>query len=507
MWKVNDDSPVISQPDDIKTPLRYHQLAMLHRCLSIEKNAFTKKNPYGILADKAGSGKTAVMISLILADKEIYKKTQNIIIVPQNIHTQWVKEFQKFAGDALKVKSFIEYSEISQLFFNNKILKQYDVLITTVVYYDMLMNILDQIGSNVRRLIFDEIDSLSNIIDNSDSKLFLQEKALENSKNKLIDNEPVVGSKSKIIWFISASFDNSVSDKGFTFRNETIPLEKLSEIMCKCEEDFIDKHNFKLIEPEKITYECNDIVDEYSNLLSVEHLDYINSLSFQNIYSQYTNTISTNSKEAIEMIISDYFTAKNRCEETIKKLSSDEFLEQEEIQKQILSLQKQKNFYEKLTDMFHDKKCESKCKEKAECINKKISEYQTENTKLAKLTKYFETIDKSSEKILIFSDFTGTFKAISKILDNHQISHTELNGGNIKSIDKTIQLYKKENCNVLMIDSSTEGCGMNLENTTSVLFVHKTSEILYNQIIGRAQRPGREGRLKIISLINQNEIV
>ena len=104
-WKINQDSPIIGQPSNLLIPLMKHQCAMLYRCLNIEKNSHSNDNKFAIMSDTAGSGKTAVVISLILADKEIYNKTQNLIVVPQNIHTQWINEIKKFAGDSLTVKS------------------------------------------------------------------------------------------------------------------------------------------------------------------------------------------------------------------------------------------------------------------------------------------------------------------------------------------------------------------------------------------------------------------
>ena len=50
-----------------------------------------------------------------------------------------------------------------------------------------------------------------------------------------------------------------------------------------------------------------------------------------------------------------------------------------------------------------------------------------------------------------------------------------------------------------------EGAGMNLENTTHLLFMHKTEEKFINQVVGRAQRYGRTRPLNIVMLFNKNE--
>jgi hypothetical protein len=51
-------------------------------------------------------------------------------------------------------------------------------------------------------------------------------------------------------------------------------------------------------------------------------------------------------------------------------------------------------------------------------------------------------------------------------------------------------------------------CGMNLENTTDIVFVHKVKNAAkYDQVIGRAQRYGRRNRLMVWQLYHQNEIL
>ena len=58
---------------------------------------------------------------------------------------------------------------------------------------------------------------------------------------------------------------------------------------------------------------------------------------------------------------------------------------------------------------------------------------------------------------------------------------------------------------VLLADSSMYGCGMNFENTTDIIFIHKINPEMEKQVIGRAQRPGRVGVLNIHRLVHPNE--
>ena len=80
----------------------------------------------------------------------------------------------------------------------------------------------------------------------------------------------------------------------------------------------------------------------------------------------------------------------------------------------------------------------------------------------------------------------------------------ELDGGNIQSIDKTIESYKYGNVDVLMASSLFYGSGLNFENTTDVIILHKS--INEKQLIGRAQRPGRSKQLRIHKLLYNIEM-
>ena len=55
------------------------------------------------------------------------------------------------------------------------------------------------------------------------------------------------------------------------------------------------------------------------------------------------------------------------------------------------------------------------------------------------------------------------------------------------------------------MNSNLFGCGLNLQITTDILFLHKTEHELQSQIIGRAQRPGRKNKLAVWFLMHENE--
>jgi hypothetical protein len=89
-----------------------------------------------------------------------------------------------------------------------------------------------------------------------------------------------------------------------------------------------------------------------------------------------------------------------------------------------------------------------------------------------------------------------------------KIKFTAFDGGNISDLNKSYSKYKEQDFNVLLSNSNMYGCGMNLENTTDIILIHRiNSKDKYKQVIGRAQRPGRTTCLNIYELLHDNELL
>ncbi len=513
MKLINDKSPIIGQPKQLKVKLFNHQLATLYKCITIEEDKF----PFGVLCDKAGSGKTAVILSLILTDLVISKsKTQNIIIVPQNIYSQWANEIKKFTGDTLKCKFLVEYSDILELsIMSPDILRDYDIILTTSVFYDTIKYTLRELGIKVKRLIFDEIDTINNIVEFSsqmDKTLLDREK--EYIKSGEYDPEEEQFSYAKladkkindITWFVSASFYNVIDPKnGYKFGNKYIPLSILDKIICKCDEKFIE-NSFRLEEPLTKKYFCKGLVDIFHPCLSMKELDILNSLSFQDI-----NGHCSTEKEVIFGIIDNISqkidTSLKYLEDLRKKYLTN--IPKNLLQMETDTCKNELNFNKTLLTEFHKCICNKDCENKVDCIKTQVNsskQNEIENTKLFVLNSIIKNIEPSN-KYIIFTDHISSFKIIRKILDENDIVYKDLQGGNIKDIDLSIDSYKNKDTSVLLIDSSFFGVGLNLENTTHIVLLHKTNETLRNQIIGRAQRPGRTSKLNILEILYENENV
>lgn len=109
----------------------------------------------------------------------------------------------------------------------------------------------------------------------------------------------------------------------------------------------------------------------------------------------------------------------------------------------------------------------------------------------------------SSSKFLIFSEFEQSFVHMYEHLKSAGITYAHVKGNSaINNIDK----YKNGNVDALLVNSRNYASGINLENTTDVILFHKFETQIEKQIIGRAQRPGRDCSLNVWYLLNENEL-
>ena len=127
-------------------------------------------------------------------------------------------------------------------------------------------------------------------------------------------------------------------------------------------------------------------------------------------------------------------------------------------------------------------------------------------SKIDYLEKFIIDLKNHDYKVIIFCDFNTIFQKLEIICEENDIHFEDLEKGNINEIEKTVCNYKYGNSKILFANSSLFSCGMNLENSTHIIFVHKMDVKIIDQTIGRAQRLGRQSVLNIIYLRYENEI-
>lgn len=268
---LNNNSPKINHPDDINIKLKGHQLAMVQRCIDIEK---IDNNLFGIMSDKPGTGKTYVILSLIHYYKSLTDDNKtNIIIVPQNIYSQWILSIEKFSNK-LTYNKFVNYENIMSLYLKPDILHNTDIILTTSSYYHIIATTITSLDIKLNRVFFDEIDSISNIIATKINADF--------------------------VWFVSASFNIDY----LGYYGNKINKNQIDTITCKCDNNFIDE-NIYLENPIKKYYLCKNIyIDNIlESVVSKKELKGLNAMNFTLNKKDFEKNKVKDEKEVIDLII------------------------------------------------------------------------------------------------------------------------------------------------------------------------------------------------------------
>ena len=123
------------------------------------------------------------------------------------------------------------------------------------------------------------------------------------------------------------------------------------------------------------------------------------------------------------------------------------------------------------------------------------------NTKMSKQDKVIDIIqNKKDGKFIIFSSYDETFCTIRFVLAEYNISYAEVQG-TVNTRSKKINSFKVGKTQVIFLNSKNNGAGINLQEASDIILYHEMNENVVKQIIGRANRIGRKGKLHIHHLI------
>ena len=181
--ELDEESETVEQPDDINIQLKPHQLTLLYKCIDFENNRIKLKsyksirdkyttiqeNDYiqthvGILGDKVGSGKSYVILALIMKNKDInYSQIEtfghnkvflnistqvenyktNLLVVPHNLFYQWGTYITNIVDeDKLKYKLIGQKKKLQEFINDAKKLNNYDLILVTDTHFKQITNII-----------------------------------------------------------------------------------------------------------------------------------------------------------------------------------------------------------------------------------------------------------------------------------------------------------------------------------------------------------------------------
>ncbi len=142
--------------------------------------------------------------------------------------------------------------------------------------------------------------------------------------------------------------------------------------------------------------------------------------------------------------------------------------------------------------------------EMKEPLEKEEKKEPTIPTKSEMLMKIIQ--DNPEGKFLVVSLFENSLAEIHEKFQQFEIKSTRLAGNNIV-VNALLNKFKdpESDLNVILLNASNYGSGLNIPETTDIIIYHKLTKELETQVIGRAQRYGRIGPLRVHYLVHNGE--
>ena len=489
-------------PAFCKIPLWDHQKAMLHRCGEIERNnrkantiirnlvrydkevqeeikKLAQDVPIGVMMDPPGCGKTYALLALAAESTGT-----SLIIVPHNIYHQWENAIKTLLPEDFPYKCMATYADVNEMFRvmykpDENPLAGYKVVLVNDAFAESVAQTLFTTRQTMERVIIDEVDSVQ-------SRLMT----------------PIF---CKHMWLVSASFQYNeyVSVGPYKINKEDIP-----HVFCKTEQAFMDA-SVGLEPPTSIKHVCDDAdVRLFEGILSDKVYRGFHAGDIKSVYLEMGVPPNTGLVEIAEKFITDNTGERDKdLEESRTRLAALKTAEEAatiegkklEIQANILKVQST------IDDLTYQLK-------KRDRFRTNLAAYSPSDPAKIKGAVFKSTIipeikANPAQRWLICNDYYNPLAATYDELKAAGIKCEMLDGGNSRKLQQTIDGYKTGDTQVLLLNAKVETVGMNLENTTHLLFMHATKPEMVAQVVGRAHRFGRACPLQVVGLFNTSEEV
>lgn len=151
--------------------------------------------------------------------------------------------------------------------------------------------------------------------------------------------------------------------------------------------------------------------------------------------------------------------------------------------------------------IFQNENIKSTGKTTGSCLNS--NKYEEKD----KLDVLMDLVRKKPDgSFMVFAGFQETFNKIEVKLKEQNISYHTLKG-QANTVKKYIDDFRDKKVRVLMLNAQFFGAGMNLQMATDIVMYHRFKKEMEEQIVGRAQRLGRDinSPLNVYYLLHDNE--
>jgi hypothetical protein len=107
-------------------------------------------------------------------------------------------------------------------------------------------------------------------------------------------------------------------------------------------------------------------------------------------------------------------------------------------------------------------------------------------------------------RFLVFNRYDNPFVELEEQLKElgHRVATVR---GNKDHISKVLKQFEKGEIQILLMNSTQAGAGMDLKSATHIILMHAMKKEEEKQIVGRAMRLGRTEPLRLVRLLHENE--
>jgi hypothetical protein len=582
---LNQNDSKIIPNNKIKIALKEHQKTAIYAMLDFEKNrkvSYIKKgiinnykiltnqnnqlkdihieieSNYGILADKVGSGKTYMIMSLIChqqipSPKPIilnsstytitkYTDTQqsiktNLIIVPHNLTMQWK---EAFLNCSLKTYIISKKSEINYLDNSSDKINyvgNFDCIIISATMIREFFDspyILQLSGANHNNQVYSKFSDIKW------ARIIIDEVIS-------IQIPSMINFNSNFIWFLTATPSEIKYIKRLYIKvlTESITDETLNNIIIKNNDNYVDD-SMKLPHINKIIIKCltPKELNILKNYVDKEIITMINAGNIEGAIKKLNCNIDT-TENIIEVLTRkikiELFNTKEELKYEEIRIHDTPKIKEERITKLNEQIKELELKYTGIEDRIKDDskndcpicynllnkpiithccnnlfciECLIKCSKCPLCRTKILINKCTviNENKIISTEQLYSKIDnlikliklKPNRKILLFSEYDKTFDNLNEVLNNNNITHSRL-VGSCCAIKNIINKFDAGEINILMLNAVNYGSGLNLQMATDIIIYHELKNELETQVIGRAQRLGRKDSLNVYYLFSENE--
>jgi hypothetical protein len=546
---MNDFENISLVPQlDFKIKLYKHQLASIYNMENLEEeqvvycsDGLIKQTKVGLNCDCTGYGKTLSILGLITRDKMLWDL--NTPFVVENIQTESggliitrkIKRYVKMPMNLVLVSSSLvhqwenEIKKTNLTYFivsNKKKLEDMDLSIyNIVIVIPSVYNVLMQIYSKKawKRFIYDEpghlrVSGMKKItagfywlITATPEEIINQHKnCRESFMKKLLLDDGLTPIKSQFNGMIVKNREEFVK-ASFSMPRTFEYYHECYQPILKTLSGFVNNTLHKLIESGNIEGAINHLGGKTNNLIELVKQNKQDKLIKLNKKLSYLSSLEDIEESKFITIQKEIDNLNNDLDEiekrTIEILKGNCSICMQVFSEPILETNCQNIFCGKCFLKWIEKSrscplCRADvCKDNIIYLTTNIKEkdnyIQEKEKKITQIEMVIKIIkEKKNGKFIIYSSNDLSFEPICRVLNDNNILYTDVRG-NYKFREKCIDEFKFGKTKVIFLNTNYNGSGLNLQEATDIILYHQMSDNLKNQIIGRANRIGREISLNV----------